>query len=181
MDAGAMVRLAKIWIPVPEPIKCSTQPGQSGVNKNKPVIVKGGTEQTITLDASNCDKVTFIEHIHLFIDMTSGAKRGDLSVLLRSPGGTVSILLAPRPLDDIRTGFGLFKTWPMMSVHFWGEPVAFPDVGGDWVLLIRNDGDRPAILNDWHLTFYGTEFDPQPGVALRPVFEVCINSSFQDH
>ena len=43
--------------------------------------------------------------------------------MLRSPSKTVSILLAPRPFDDIRTGLDLFEKWPMMSVHFWSEPV----------------------------------------------------------
>ena len=31
--------------------------------------------------------------------------------------------MAPRPFDDIRTGLDLFEKWPMMSVHFWSEPV----------------------------------------------------------
>ena len=44
-------------------------------------------------------------------------------MMLRSPSKTVSILLAPRPFDDIRTGLDLFEKWPMMSVHFWSEPV----------------------------------------------------------
>merc|ERR1712047_232662 len=64
--------------------------------------------------------------------------------------------------DQIRTGFSLFKTWPMMSVHYWGEPVVVPDVGGVWTLTIDNRGDRPCVLNDWQIRFYGTETDPQP-------------------
>ena len=68
--------------------------------------------------------------------MTLGAKRGDLSVVLESPSGTTSTLLAPRPFDEFRTGFSLFKAWPMMSVHFWGESVKNPDLGGEWTLII---------------------------------------------
>jgi len=165
MDAGAMVRLAKTWKPVPIQHICTTDPGQSGVNS---LVIKGQSEIKINLDASNCDRVKFLEHLHLHIDLTSGAKRGDLSVVLQSPSGTTSTLLAPRPFDEFRTGFSLFKAWPMMSVHFWGESVKNPDLGGEWTLIIGNNGDKPCVLNDWQLSFYGTAFDPQPDVALRP-------------
>lgn len=57
----------------------------------------------------------------------------------------------------------------MMSVHFWGEPVA-----GPWTLTVANAGDKPCVLNDWQLIFYGTESDPQPGVPMRPDFETEI-------
>ena len=86
--------------------------------------------------------------------------------------GTVSILLGPRPKDTIPTGFSKFSQWPMMSVHFWGEPVVSPTFGGVWTLTIKNSGSRPCILNDWGLTFHGTSEDPQPGVSIRPVFMV---------
>ena len=123
---------------------------------------EGNSEQIIELDASNCGAINHMEHLHLLIDLTSGARRGDLSVILKSPAGTQSVLLGPRPEDQIRTGFSLFKTWPMMSVHYWGEPVVVPDVGGVWTLTIDNRGDKPCVLNDWQIRFYGTETDPQP-------------------
>jgi len=68
------------------------------------------------------------------------------------------------PTSDF-SGLSLFANWPMMSVHFWGEPVT---AGGSskWKLLVRNSGDRPADLKRWSLTFYGTEEDPQPGVEI---------------
>ena len=88
--------------------------------------------------------------------------------------GTVSILLGPRPKDTIPTGFSKFSQWPMMSIHFWGEPVVSPTFGGVWTLTVKNSGSRPCILNDWGLTFYGTSEDPQPGVSIRPVFMVII-------
>jgi len=166
MDAGAMVRLAKNWEPVPIQHICTTEPGQSGVNPNSQIVIKPQTETRVSLDASNCDRVKFLEHLHLFIDLTSGAKRGDLSVTLISPAGTTSTLLAPRPFDEFRTGFSLFRNWPMMSVHFWGEPVLNPELGGDWTMIIGNNGDKPCVLNDWQLSFYGTAFDPQPGVPV---------------
>lgn len=62
----------------------------------------------------------------------------------------------------------------MMSVHFWGESVASSDLGGEWSLTISNLGDKPCILNDWQLVFYGTNSDPQPGVPLRPTEETPL-------
>ena len=159
MDAGAMVRLAKDWKTVPEGKVCTTNPKQSGISN---ISIKGNSEKLIELDASNCGAINHMEHLHLLIDLTSGARRGDLSVILKSPAGTQSVLLGPRPEDQIRTGFSLFKTWPMMSVHYWGEPVVVPEVGGVWTLTIDNRGDKPCVLNDWQIRFYGTETDPQP-------------------
>ena len=35
-------------------------------------------------------------------------------------------------------------------------------------MTIGNIGDKPCVLNDWQITFYGTAFDPQPGTPIRP-------------
>ena len=177
MDAGAMVRLAKDWVTVPEGKVCTTKPKQSGISN---ISIKGNSEQIIELDASNCGAINHMEHLHLLIDLTSGARRGDLSVILKSPAGTQSVLLGPRPEDQIRTGFSLFKTWPMMSVHYWGEPVVVPDVGGVWTLTIDNRGDKPCVLNDWQIRFYGTETDPQPDTVNEVPETVEEEVNFED-
>lgn len=44
--------------------------------------------------------------------------RGDLSISLDSPGGTVSLLLDTRPNDASTAGL---KDWTLMTVHCWGE------------------------------------------------------------
>ena len=36
-------------------------------------------------------------------------------------------------------------------------------------MIKYNNGDKPRVLNYWQLSFYGTAFDPQPGV---PVIQV---------
>ena len=33
---------------------------------------------------------------------------------------------------------------------------------GDWFLYLKNEGDKPATLVNFKVTFYGTEEDPQP-------------------
>ena len=172
-----MVRLAKDWKTVPEGKVCTTNPKQSGISN---ISIKGNSEKLIELDASNCGAINHMEHLHLLIDLTSGARRGDLSVILKSPAGTQSVLLGPRPEDQIRTGFSLFKTWPMMSVHYWGEPVVVPDVGGIWTLTIDNRGDKPCVLNDWQIRFYGTETDPQPDTVNEVPETVEEEVNFED-
>jgi len=140
-----MTRLAKNWVTVPEQATCVT-PDSVEKLLAEPVIVNPEEERAIPIDAAPCGNVQFLEHLHLKVKMTIAhshislfhfqvslgtfSKRGDLTVILRSPSGTTSVLLGARPFDDIRTGLGLFKKWPMMSVHFWGEPVV-KDVRGN--------------------------------------------------
>lgn len=59
-------------------------------------------------------------------------RRGDLQIMLTSPTGTRSTLLARRPHDISRAGF---DSWPFMSVHTWGEQPF-----GVWQLDIHNEG-----------------------------------------
>ncbi len=152
MDAGAMTRLAKDWKTVPEQRKCTTEENML----DEPVVIGPEAEEAVPLKAGLCSDIKHLEHLQLHIDLKTTAKRGKLTVMLRSPSParTVSVLLAPRPFDDIRTGLGLFKKWPMMSVHFWGEPVVQAHEGKEddtWYLLIKNGGDRPAVLHDFQV------------------------------
>ena len=83
-----------------------------------------------------------LEHVHVVVDISSRNKRGEFEIRLTSPSGTESKLLALRPLDNSisglcciltpllsnininpsTTGFSNFRTWPLMSTHYWGEP-----------------------------------------------------------
>lgn len=82
-----------------------------------------------------------LEHVHVVVDISSRNKRGEFEIRLFSPSGTESKLLALRPLDNSisglcciltpllsnininpsTTGFSNFRTWPLMSTHYWGE------------------------------------------------------------
>merc|ERR1711970_1156095 len=101
-----------------------------------------------------CTKVGVLEHVHVVVDISSRSSRGEFEILLRSPQGTLSQLLARRPLDNSISGFSNFRTWPLMSTHTWGESPA-----GEWKLVIRNDGDRTAFVRGWKLILYGTTTD----------------------
>ena len=70
----------------------------------------------------NPDHLTkVLEHVHVVVDISSRNKRGEFEIRLTSPSGTESKLLALRPLDNSISGFSNFRTWPLMSTHYWGE------------------------------------------------------------
>ncbi len=65
----------------------------------------GGGEVRLTLPVgAECGGVAVLEHVHVTLDLTSGTRRGEFAVRLLSPTGTLSQLLAPRPLDNAVSG-----------------------------------------------------------------------------
>ena len=50
-----------------------------------------------------------VEHVHVSVDISSNTRRGLFSIELQSPSGTVSQLLAPRPLDNSLSGEYLYN------------------------------------------------------------------------
>jgi hypothetical protein len=69
------------------------------------VSVGGGGEVRLTLPVgAECGGVAVLEHVHVTLDLTSGTRRGEFAVRLLSPTGTLSQLLAPRPLDNAVSG-----------------------------------------------------------------------------
>ena len=159
MDAGAMVRLAKVWQTVPEQKVCIAR---AGTLNDEPVDIEGKKSFILKLNAEHpcVQEIGFLEHIHLKMDLNSRGSRGDITVKLESPGGTISELLGERPQDSISGGVSLFKKWPLMSVHFWAESIQ-----GDWTLTITQKSGI-STLQSWDLTFYGTQKDPQQGLDL---------------
>jgi len=148
MDAGLMVKKAIKWKTVPEQQKCEAEFSEGDLN------VGGKSEKELTLSVTKCENVKFLEHVHVMIDISSRSRRGEFTILLESPSGTISKLLAPRPLDNSISGFANFRTWPLMSTHTWGE-----NPSGDWRLVIKNDGERTAFVRGWKLILYGTTTD----------------------
>lgn len=146
MDAGEMVKKAKVWETVPMQEKCEVDYSDGELN------VGGRIEKELSLTVSDCKNVQFLEHVHVMVDISSRSRRGEFTILLKSPSGTVAKLLAPRPLDNSISGFANFRTWPLMSTHTWGE-----NPQGAWRLVIRNDGDRTAFVGGWKLILYGTK------------------------
>ncbi len=83
------------------------------------------------------------------------ARRGDISVSLKSPQGTVSKLLPKRKHDFINTQG--YEDWEFMSVHYWGENPL-----GNWELLTSYESEVGSVtVSDISIKFYGTESVPQ--------------------
>ena len=92
---------------------------------------------TIPIRMHNCrHKVDYIEHIEVYSTILM-KPRGNLAISLRSPRGTVSRLLEPRPKDREKDRF--FR-WRFTSVHFWGESTE-----GKWLLTLKNSGTLKTL------------------------------------
>ena len=64
---------------------------------------------------SDCKNVQFLEHVHVMVDISSRSRRGEFTILLKSPSGTVAKLLAPRPLDNSISGMEMLQKYVWMS------------------------------------------------------------------
>ena len=83
------------------------------------------------------DYVRYLEHVQVVTTLTF-TRRGDLSIKLISPQGTVAILLPQRREDYSSSGF---TNWEFMSTHTWGE-----DPKGTWTLEIENHGKQSFVM-----------------------------------
>ena len=84
-------------------------------------------------------------------------RRGDVSISLVSPHGTLSQLL-PHRRNDFVNDEG-FNSWPFMTVLHWGESPK-----GEWLLNISYDPLRHrnglVLLQNLSVTMYGTHIIP---------------------
>ena len=99
MDAGAMVRLAQDWQTVPSQQRCETEWA------GREVGLGGRDRSQLSHNVTECGHVGVMEHVHVTVDIShSNTRRGLFSIELESPSGTMSQLLAPRPLYNSLSG-----------------------------------------------------------------------------
>ena len=143
---------------------------------NAPIKSRGTYTSTFKstgcLGKTNC--VTKLEHVRVYISLSHG-RRGSLRILLTSPQGTTSELLAPRD-QDYNSADG-FKNWPFMSVFHWGENPA-----GVWKLQVIDTKGFSGTFNKWSLRLFGTckkssVIDPQEEERCSPF---CTKNCTQD-
>ena len=90
-----------------------------------------------------------VEYVEVTVDITH-ERRGDLEIVLTSPGGTPSVLASPRPSD-----FGENLNWTFMTVRHWNEPAE-----GRWTLNVRDLQDGGVgTFHSWELTIHGRHLD----------------------
>lgn len=148
MDAAAMVALAENWTTVPEQHICEIESAK--VNEMVPQTRKIVIPLMVDGCSSDLDRhVKYLEHVQAKVSLSS-SRRGDISIYLRSPMGTLSTLLAQRPNDNDKEGF---KNWAFMTTHMWGEKAR-----GIWQLEVHNGyrAMKPARLHSWSLILHGT-------------------------
>jgi subtilisin-like proprotein convertase family protein/subtilisin family serine protease len=156
MDAGALVKLARVWKAVPEQHMCTYE---YTLDSPRPRPLLGHFAMNFTLNVDGCQSgtpVLYLEHVHVITTIRYG-KRGDLKLTLYSPSGTKSVLLPPRPQDFNQNGF---HKWPFLTVQMWGE-----DPRGTWTLTVESVSNNPKLggmFSDWSLLLYGTQDPAQP-------------------
>ncbi|XP_077478698.1 proprotein convertase subtilisin/kexin type 5 [Stigmatopora argus] len=155
LDAERMVMQAKGWRRVPPQRACTVK----AHTQLKRISNEDGV-LTSTLEASGCSasfrrrqNVAFVEHVVARVTLAC-RRRGNLTIELTSPLGTVSRLLDKRPYDNSTEGF---HQWEFMTTHCWGEQAS-----GEWTLNIRDspsegrENSPTGILQEWSLVIYGT-------------------------
>uniref|UniRef100_A0A3B3TN60 Proprotein convertase subtilisin/kexin type 5a n=1 Tax=Poecilia latipinna TaxID=48699 RepID=A0A3B3TN60_9TELE len=133
LDAESMAKEAERWKQVPAQHEC--------VEEEAIQIIHPGSVLTSAYETTGCSSaasaasrhVVYVEHVVIRVTITH-SRRGDLSITLTSPAGTVSQLLAHRPLDNSTEGF---QNWEFMTAHSWGEQAA-----GEWTLKITDTPSR---------------------------------------
>jgi len=91
-------------------------------------------------DGTCKNAITKLEHAVVNVTLKH-RRRGDLSIKLISPSGTVSNLLHQRPFDGSSAGL---KGWTFMTVYNWGE-----NPKGTWNLIFTdNKGMNPFDTKD---------------------------------
>ncbi|XP_041842874.1 proprotein convertase subtilisin/kexin type 4-like [Melanotaenia boesemani] len=116
LDAGLMVQQAALFQHV-APQKICTQE----ITLHPARIFSPGHGVSMNIQSEACqgrvNQINSLEHVQVRVSINAVC-RGDLSISLESPGGTVSLLLDTRPNDASTAGL---KNWTLMTVHCWGE------------------------------------------------------------
>lgn len=108
------------------------------------------------------DDDLLVEHVEVVFSATHPF-RGDLEVVLESPGGTRSRLIRPRFNDNNAD----FDDWMFTSVAHWGESSA-----GEWTLSVTDNWDEfTGTFDAWQLTLHGTLPTPSGTLIFQHNFE----------
>ena len=170
LDATAMVNVARNWTTVAPQIRCAAV---KATRPNMAIRPLRAIKLKLTVSPKDCKddssnknrngNLRKLEHVKLYLTMSTPQTRGEIVVRLTSPSGTTSNLLSRRPKDrgisDDRSRWDSgFQNWGLMTVNFWDE-----NPYGRWKLQIgnfdRNQTNvlRPAKLKSFKLIFWGSE------------------------
>ncbi|XP_051262848.1 proprotein convertase subtilisin/kexin type 4-like isoform X1 [Dicentrarchus labrax] len=158
LDAGLMVQQAVYFTSVAPQRKCTQE-----VTLDPTRVLSPGGLVSVNIQSEAChgrsNEINTLEHVQVRVSISTVC-RGDLSISLASPAGTVSLLLDTRPNDASNAGL---KNWTLMTVHCWGEQPR-----GPWTLQVTdhkgtvrscmrpNDEEASGALLSVTLILYGT-------------------------
>ncbi len=145
VDAGSAVGLATTWVTMPGETVQTVDSGTLAlaIPDNDPLGVN------LNLDAGAVQPMR-VEHVQLAVRITHPF-RGDLRLVLTSPGGTASTLTGIRPNDG-----GKDVDWTFMTVRCWGEQAV-----GTWKLTVSDEGPLDVgTLVSARLILRGTRLIP---------------------
>ncbi|KAI1296557.1 Neuroendocrine convertase 1 [Halotydeus destructor] len=154
LDAAELVKSSLKWTNVPAKTSCLTRISK---NSKLPAKVSSGPPSFVSFHSTGCknspNEVNSLEHVAILLDMEY-PKRGFLDIYLKSPSGSVSMLLSRRPNDDSADGF---RNWTLTTVHFWGERPH-----GKWLLMLRdkNGQHHDGRVKNATLILHGTRTVP---------------------
>lgn len=128
------------------------------------------------LETGNNCTINSLEKVQIDVYFSYESRRGDITLILKSPSGTVSYLMTPRPIDsDLTHNVSENIIWTFTSVHFWGE-----NIQGKWNLSMKYElkdslhtHDASATLISWRLHFYVISKD----IAKNPDIQKINDSS----
>ena len=158
VDAYEAVTAAESWVNFPEE---SIVVGESG-KVNVPIIDKSSTSpssspaiSTVTISPSAGQQGDFFtETVAILLDIRHFS-RGDLDIILTSPGGTSSILSPGKRPET--TQLDVDERWKLTTVRSWGESPF-----GTWTLNVTDlsEGDFAACVDHlWDLNVSGIILD----------------------
>ncbi|XP_076977422.1 proprotein convertase subtilisin/kexin type 4 isoform X3 [Tamandua tetradactyla] len=159
LDAALLVDLARTWVPTLPQQKCAVRVVHT------PVVIQPLTQvrKNVSACTGHPNYIRSLEHVQVQLSLTY-SRRGDLEIVLTSPMGTRSTLVAIRPFDISGQGY---NNWIFMSTHFWDE-----DPQGVWTLILENKG---YFFNTGYFNHTQQAMTPGPGRPARPALRVCTS------
>ena len=98
---------------------------------------------TFSVKFKDCS-IQFLEHVQIRVDLDF-MHRGDLSLRLKAPSGTISPMNGMRPIDTLTRRKNL-TNWHITTLFHWGES---PE--GEWELIVEDFDTKTATSGNYFL------------------------------
>lgn len=138
LNATSLVSAAEHWKHVPEQHVCHV----TGIHHVKKPFERDGILK-VRLRTDGCagtkDEINKLEHVQVTVSLKH-ERRGALSIDIKSPMGTNSMLLSTRKYDKSTIGL---DDWTFMTVHLWGE-----NPKGWWTITFKDNSDKLNVVKE---------------------------------